>query len=357
MAVFPSILVDPYLVILPQDPQEPEELNRFVENLLAWSDLLQRGDIPVFFTDSCLASIIHGGHYPYGPALSKMAKQLGATHLSVDFVCLVAQTILDRTPKLEEHCSINIVMFDEASYRIQPEVYLTRLDANIGWELKHGLAVVACFLRKNSDHTGFLLASATSSPQEDFREMEIRISAHIETIDSPTDAEWWSSILPFDVNQDLPVAFSRDTIFEQIGSLELWGNAESSEGAREAIATKVRELLALGAGDESEAKGFHLGTHFLESTRRNGFGARADLATNLIDSCARIMLKVPKNPIEKFREDERSTSRQRRREDGAVAWRTHLTKHGAGFRLMFWELPDGKIELANVGTKFEVEIS
>jgi len=356
MAALPDIIVDPFLVCLPHDCKEQDQLDQFVENLLAWSDLLQRKDIFVLFSDSCLASLLNDGHYPYGPALKDMAARLGAGHLAADYVCRVAQSILDRTPRLEDYCSINIVLFNEASYRLHPEIYFTRLAATVGWELKHGLAVVACFLRKNPSHTGFVLASAKSAANDAFHKQELQISAHIEAIHSPKDDEWWSKILPFDVTHELPVAFSRDTVFEHIGALELWGNADSSEHAAEAIALRVRDLLAFGAGDKSKVKDFYFGSEFLRSARQNAFSSRSDLATNLIDSCARIILGVPKHSLEPFREDQRPTSPQLRRADGAMAWRTHLTKYGAGFRLMFWELPSGRIEWANVGTKFEFKI-
>ena len=119
---------------------------------------------------------------------------------------------------------------------------------------------------------------------------------------------------------------------------------------------RKNDLLGVGTGDGSATKTFRLGPQLLETARRNAFGSRSDLAMNLIESLARILLGVPKNPVEAFREDERPTSPQRRRADGAIARRPHLTKHGAAFRLMFWELADGTIEFANVGPKSELEI-
>ena len=49
MATFPDIVIDPYLVCLPREPQAPEQLDEFVENLLSWSELLQRDEIKTFF--------------------------------------------------------------------------------------------------------------------------------------------------------------------------------------------------------------------------------------------------------------------------------------------------------------------
>jgi len=75
----------------------------------------------------------------------------------------------------------------------------------------------------------------------------------------------------------------------------------------------------------------------------------------LIETCARIVIGYPKNELAPFRIDANS-SKQRSREDGSRAFRTHLTKKGPGFRLMFWETPTGLIEFANVGDKDELVI-
>lgn len=76
----------------------------------------------------------------------------------------------------------------------------------------------------------------------------------------------------------------------------------------------------------------------------------------LIESCARIVLGIPKNTLNEFRENSKATSKQRVREDGALAFRTHLTKKGIGLRLMFWKKQNGTIEFANIGDKDELEI-
>jgi hypothetical protein len=64
MGVFPDIVVDPYLVCLPCDCQKVEQLDQFVENLLAWSELLKRGDVIVLFPRSCLEPLVVEDHYP-----------------------------------------------------------------------------------------------------------------------------------------------------------------------------------------------------------------------------------------------------------------------------------------------------
>jgi len=355
MAAFPDIVVDPYLVFLPHHCESLEQLEAFVENLLGWADLLNRGDVNVHFPSACLDGLVGSGQYPYGHELKRMTSRFGATHLSEDLVCRVAQRVLDRTPTLEERCSINIVVFDHKTYRVEPGIYVSRLAEQIGWGLKHGLAVIACYQHHNGSRTGFLLASAKSDPLEAFKDEEVRISAHVEEIDSPADADDWVKVLPVQVEESMPVAFSRDSILEQLGHLRLWGDAESEQDARDAIDTRVKELLATGTGNRERVKEYRLGAEFLASARANAFASRSDLAGNLIDSCARIVIDVPKHELKPFRVSEYSDE-QLMRADGARAWRTHLTHAGPAFRLMLWTLPGGSVEFANVGPKNQLEI-
>jgi hypothetical protein len=238
---------------------------------------------------------------------------------------------------------------------VQPEEYVTRLAVRIAWGLKHALTVIACFQQRSCDQNGFLVASATSLPEEAFQGQEVQISARVEAVDCTDAIEEWAWLLPLNIDHTVPVAFGCESVLKHLGCLRLWGVAESPEQARDAINARVSELLRGGTGDNTSVRTFRFGGEFLASARRHSFGSRSDLATNLIDSCARILLDVPKNPVNPFRVGEHSAE-QRKREDGALAHRTHLTKAGPGYRLMYWKLADSTIEFANVGTKFELEI-
>jgi hypothetical protein len=199
MATFPDIVVDPYLVCLPRDCNDVAQLDQFVENLLSWSDLLRREDVNVHVPQSCLDGLVGEGQYPYGHELKKMASRVGATRLSDDLICRVAQAVLERTPTLEDRCSINIVIFDEESCRVEPEIYVTRLADKIGWGFKHGLAVLACFSRSRAEQR-FLMASATSPPEAAFEGQEIQVSARVEAIDCTGTTCNWAGLLPMEVD-------------------------------------------------------------------------------------------------------------------------------------------------------------
>jgi hypothetical protein len=152
----------------------------------------------------------------------------------------------------------------------------------------------------------------------------------------------------------IPLASSHDALLSQLGVWEVWRNATDERAAVNAINLCVAEIEESGVRPERKPE-FRLGASFLESARRWGFGNRSDYARLLIESCARIVLGIPKHSVEPFRESADS-HQQRSRDGGALAYRTHLTKKGAGFRLMLWRIPDGTIEFANVGDKDELVI-
>ena len=351
MSVFPALVVDPFLVCLPRHCDETEQLDQFVDNLLSWADLLRRKEVPVHFPAVCLDAILEHGYYPYDYELRQTAARLGADHLSIDLVCKVAQEVLERTPTLEEKCEIAIVDFEEDSYQVFPNIYVSRLADQLGWAFKHGLAMIACFERGGSPSPRFMIASASSKPIEAFDDQELRIVARIGGLDCSPKLADLERTVPFDVDHSFSVALDGKSLLRTIGCLGLWLQAETTDHVRDAINARAEEVLAAGTGTREQVRRFRVGEHFLESARRNGFAARL----NAVDSCARIVLDLPKNSVEPFRIGADSTV-QRTRKDGARAFRTHLTKDGPAFRLMYWELVDGSIEFANIGPKHELVI-
>jgi hypothetical protein len=351
MTAMPDLLVDPYLVCLPRYCDHAEQLDQFVENLLSWSDLLRRQDVAVHFPAVCLEALLKEGYYPYEHAFRRMAANVKADHLAADLVCKVAQEVLERTPRLEERCEINFVDFEDDGCQVVPEIYVTRLTGDVAWGLKFALAVVACYQQATAEAKVFLMISAKSAPVESFAGHELQISVRVNGIDCSDVCASLMKSVPLDIYRALPVAFQGLSLLQTIGSLQLWARATSTADVRDAISARVEDLLASGTGKREAVLEFWVGEHFLQSAKRNGFGTRL----NVVDSCARILLGVPKYSVEPFRVSEDST-KQRTRTDGAYAFRTHLTKDGPGYRLMFWELENKSIEFANVGPKGELVV-
>jgi hypothetical protein len=347
-----SIVVDPYLVCLPQNCRTAGEVEDFIDNLISWGELLQREDVKVYFSEHCCDTLLQEEHYPYGHNLKNLMKRFELSELPVDFACSTAQWILDRTPRLEDKCCIGILDFDDASFLVEPAFLTSRLSEALSWSLKHTFSVIACHHAASQDE--FMLASVGSAEPGDAEENDrdhLRFSVTVIDLDNPEVKINLPLKLPARIEHTMPVAFGRDAVTGRLGSLALWELAQSDMQARDAINSRIKELALSGAADAGAAKPFRVGSRFLDTARTNGFASRL----NVVDSCARILLEIPKKPVKPFRVSEDSET-QRTRSDGAKAFRTHLTSDGPGYRLMFWEMADGTIEFANVGPKRELVI-
>ncbi len=352
----PHVAIDPYLLCLPSPCHSVAQLDHFVGGLLSWSESLRKGDIKILVSDSCKAALVDEGRYPYQHQLRSLLRTFQVEFADHETICKVAQSLLDHSPSLEETCGIGGILFDQDKTTVQPEFFVTRLGPRTASALKESLVTLGCWQGfRGADPEGCVIASKGEPDcQEDCGDM--LVLAEVLEIEGPCIAGSVQPVFPLRLSESFQVFYSHEAILKQLGSLHLWGRAESEEAAKDAIDVRVRELLDAGAGEAGEVVRYTLGRSFLISARRWGFGSRGDWATNLINSCARILIGRPRNPIRAFRSDDRPTVVQLSREDGAIAYRTHLTKHGAGFRLMFWRCTDGSVEFANVGDKDELEI-
>ncbi len=215
------------------------------------------------------------------------------------------------------------------------------------------LVILAAGRRLGPKASSIVVFATSPAPVGEQGAEEVSIAADIDEIEWH-DAHCGHTPLPCSVREKLTLADCYKALTRQLGVWALWQNAATIVGARDAIEVCIEELVASGV-DGTQRSHYRFGEHFLESVRNWGFGARPDHASVLIESCARIILGIPKNPLNEFRESSNSAE-QRTRDDGACAFRTHLTKKGAGFRLMLWRLMDGTIEFANVGDKDELAI-
>lgn len=349
---FPSVLVDPYLVCLPLDCKTSGQLEEFINNLISWGELLQRKDVSVYFSEDCCDSLLKDDQYPYGHNLKNLMRRFDLNELPDDLACRIAQWILDSTPRLEDRCGIRIVDFDSETFVVEPSFVTARLSEALSWSLKHTFSVIACHQSKSSNE--FMLASAESVDPDDSEENErdmLRFSVTLIDLDNPEIKAKLALTLPARIDHTMPIAFGREALIGRLGSLALWETAASELQVGDAISARIRELENVGAAQPGTAKQFRVGARFLDSARTNGFGSRL----NVVDSCARILVDIPKKPIKPFRVSEESDN-QRTRADGAKAFRSHLTSDGPGYRLMFWETANGVIEFANIGPKFELVI-
>ena len=133
---------------------------------------------------------------------------------------------------------------------------------------------------------------------------------------------------------------------------DVWNSARDGTDVHFSILLKMKEIVAASGSPRSLElmPGFIVGSEFIDSLHENQSGPNSRHGSNVLDCCARVLLGTPKNSLDKFTKGPRSVNREQRvrKRDGALAFRTHVTKGHEALRLMMWRHPLGVFEFANV---------
>jgi hypothetical protein len=350
------LAVDPYLLCLPNPCNSLDQIEGFINALLGWSGVLRRQDARVLVSDTARVAVLDDGEYPYQHRLRELMRTHKCEIADPETVCRLTQNLLERTPSLEESYGVRSILIDETKTRVAPCVLVDRLKSRTRSAFIEMLVIVSVEQQAtiSSSRGSTVVASAMDDSGSDTDPSEVYVDSEVHDWSWIGDERHVLPPFPAAIAVSMPIATSHDALLQQLGVWKVWDNARDEDSATNAINLCIEELLASGV-DGRHRERFQLGTRFLESARHWSFSSRSDYARLLVETCARIVLNVPKNTIDTFHEAG-SATRQRRRRDGALAFRTHLTKKGAGLRLMLWKLPDGTIEFANVGDKDELTI-
>ena len=352
-----EVVVDPYLLCLPNPCNSLGQLERFISTIVGWRGFLDRSDTCVLLSDSARVALIVDGEFPHRHRLAGLIDQFECTFADANTISRVFNSILERTPALEEYFGIDSILIEDDAFEIAPAILLDRLKPSCRLAFRDDLLIAGIKVDERvAGGTEACVMIASGSCSEDPIPSEISVKADIHDIDMVSTDFILQTVPPFSFYQNIPVAFSYEKFLESLDLGVIWDGASSEEAVRMSIESRVKSLISSGAETDGVRK-FSIGIGFVESLHAWGADSRHDFAMVTIESCARIVLGIPKNPINQFRESADGNAKQRSREDGALAFRTHLTKKGVGLRLMFWSHTDGTIEFANIGGKGELDIS
>lgn len=352
-----EVIIDPFLLCLPNPCNSLDQLEDFISAIAGWRGFLDRADTCALLSDSARIALNTDGEFPHRHRLAELIDKFECTFADANTISRVANTILERTPALEEYFGINAILFEEESFELAPAVILDRLKPNCRSAFRDDLLIAG--IKDNecvTDSIESRLMIASGRMAENPIPAIISIKANIHDIGKVPEDSGRKSILPISLSQSIPVAFSHEQLLDSLDLWSIWDEASSEEAVRLCVESSVKNLISSGA-DAAGRSYFLIGSGFVTSLHAWGADGRRDYAMITVESCARIVLGIPKNPINEFRESADVTAKQRTREDGALAFRTHLTKKGVGLRLMFWRHTNGTIEFANIGGKGELEIS
>lgn len=367
------VVIDPILLCIHNACSSKDAFERYARGLESWTDVVQSNAANLLVSERCVEALIASDSYPFTHSIYDAISRFEITHIAADFLDRIAQVLLEQRPWFEDAIDTEDVVTEEPGALIFPEVFLSRLQGETQNAFRHAL-VAAAHWDENPEREFDLFVG--SAPIIDDASASIRISALIEIV-SRRDRELLAYSPSKLVTDEIECIFNCQTILDDRSAIVIWNCAETPEAVCSAIDFRVKshQKKGLNVGHrvrcvylkhpeevrDSLAKSegpflmWTIGPNFMDSIHTWNFGNVEKQAELLIDACARILLDSPKQIVKPFRVSEGSEN-QIVRADGATGWRTHLSKKGVGFRLMFWKLKSGVIEFANVANKGEEEI-
>jgi len=183
----------------------------------------------------------------------------------------------------------------------------------------------------------------------------IEISCEVGFVDPPIGANLVNS---FAINSTLSQIKNRMDLYKAADAQAIWREADTDSELAFAIAARALQLKAeTDPGCEViDLRRFTIGPHFRASLGGAQSAHAAPYAMSTLDTCARVTAGLPQPDTNPFFTTAGSGVQRTRATDGAQAWRIHVSKHGVGVRLMYWELPNGYLEFSNVAPKAQAEI-
>lgn len=348
-----EVIIDPFLLCLPNPCNSLEQLEDFISAIAGWRGFLDRADTCVLLSDSVKIALNTDCEFPHRHRLAELIKKFNCALADANTISKVANSILERTPALEDYFGINDIYGEADTFELTPAVILDRLKPNCRSAFRGDLLIAG--VKDNECVTEniesrLMVASGKMAvgplPTSIFIKADVLVSK-----DSDRD-----SVLQISLSQSIPVTFSHDQLIDSLDLWAIWDGASSEEAVRICVESCINNLISSGVNADARCD-YAIGSGFVASLQLWGANSRRDYAMVTIESCARIVLGIAKNPIIEFRESAAGNAKQRTREDGASAFRTHLTMKGVALRLMFWRRADGTVEFANIGGKGELEIS
>lgn len=349
------IAIDPYLLHFASPCHSEQVLREFINGILAWSAATRRVDVKLTLSNSVKAALFQDNVYPHDHLVQQTMATFKVEDVDPTTLFNLTRRLIDRTAALEDVTGITDILYDQNQVAIDPNAFVTRLSPRSSNAFCDSLLAIGIH-NGVCEHVPGIVVASKDGPGKPDSSIELSMACDVVELSPQEILPERRSTLPFRLDEEVRLYLSFSSLLNDLDPIQTLGDPVTNQSLTDAIDACVEQHLTNGTGDRNSLLEYSIGPHFLESLRRWSFLSRNDLAMICIDTCARIIVKCPKKALSEFRDSANANAPQMGRPDGSLAWRTHLTKHGAGYRLMFWTNRNGSIEFANIGDKDELII-
>lgn len=339
-----AIAIEPsYIAFDERDFQNGGELERRIL-LLATTRRLIATDtaITILTSHETNAELVRTSYYPYHDRLKELLRRLGlAAVYSANDVRVIVQEVINRSESLEEYLGVDGALYEDDT-RIKPDCVQCYADVRLLSMFMEVSGIIAASIAAGS-RVGDVLRVACPAAE---LYNSIEFSGTLLTTEPDLELE-------APIEETIHLSKGYKSFVEGLDGLALWQRAENAEGLVFALFVGAvrRQIAAGGLEGLARMPTFSVGSEFAGSLARNQAGGRGLFSQSTYER----VVSVVCGELGRAMWRDTKAKNQVVREDGALAWRCHVTTRREALRLMYWTV-EGKVEFANVGVKNELVI-
>ena len=337
-----DIFVDPIIVVVPAANAERDEVVAYLNNLYRWLEEGLNSPHNWFYSVDAANKLLESEHYPNSELLQRW-QRMHKIDINIRQISRWLNQFFNEETNLELNLEQQgyLIEPEPTSITIYPEHFSARWSIPIHDEMYTILAKVGACKHMGNSFAEALKIATLALPIE---QKEIEVSAKI--VASLPDFEWNDQ--PF--TQALTLLFTPDDLPPPIDIVSLWDKGE--KGIRYAIDHWYKHDW-----QDSVAKPlpYSFRACFFDSVRENELDVNIQVLMKIVRAAAATIADKTKETgfeLHPIRKNVAGDSKQHtRQDDNAKAWRLDITKHGAGWRMHYWQIstPEGSsIEFANI---------
>lgn len=340
-----SIFVDPVIIMAPSDHESRAEIEAWLDNLDMW--LKEALTSPFSWLHSIQATdyLQSSGLFPGFELLRNWQRKYQLNINPAQVVKNVNEFF--RNPDFDLKQTLDKFEYDfevkAGTISVSPVQFIARWPDSILEDMQW-LLVATCVSKCLNHSISRDLQIATLKLSQSVREIEISATIVESLPDFPREGDNIMTVI-------FPLLFTPDDLLPMIDVIELWDKGE--KGLSYAIEQQFKKDWQETVPQPLK---FRLGSAFIESVNDVGMDTNDTILRRIVRAAAAVIADQAKHiegyKLHERRQSEAANSPQyTRSRDNAKAWRLMIGKHGAGWRMHYWQIPTHEgsiIEFSNV---------
>ena len=335
----PSVTIDAGVLAAPPERGSTDDVRRYVETLLDWSQLLDEPWVAIYMSERASETLFDDDLYPLRDQLKRLFSSTGIVEFDVNTVATVVDRLLQLTPSFETYFRIRDVLTE----RLTTEPDILRLCS--GTRLQSDLArcvVMIAILRRHcqepvSDHSLILRRAP---------DRIIRVRALIQTLEHDRDDLGVPPAPPEFFDGDVLVCDDFRGLIGCLDEATILLKAVDAVGVETAVRIAVYKtrLARRTDPDWDDVPHFRVGYGFMNSFQSHN--PSQPLSANLLQSVVEALEGTNMARTHPLRTGAGGGNPQRvRKSDHAKAWRRDIDSE---HHLHCWVCEEGIVELASM---------